>query len=176
MRTRIALMALIGMLVMVACENSETTGVLTPEQGIGHSKTSATSVSNANAQLAAMHELQSAFHGAIRDEDDDLLRSLWTEDATFTAGIGSAEGPEAIADLIASSPVYGLASLAPSYKTRFEIHGNTAGFAFECVLVPEAGNLTGEEVVAHVNATGVMRKVGDRWAFESFVGGVGPLP
>lgn len=129
-----------------------------------------------NAQLAALQELQSAFHGAIRNQDDDLLRSLWTEDATFEAGIGSATGPAAIADLIAGSGVYGMASLAPSYKTQFEIHGNTAEFAFECVLLPETGNLTGQEVVGHVNATGTMRKVGKRWLFSELQGGVGPLP
>lgn len=165
----LACLALVaGVLALGGCE----TAVVQPEE----TRAAANTLPGVNAQLAALQELQSAFHGAIRNEDDDLLRSLWTKDATFEAGIGSATGPAAIADLIAGSPVYGMASLAPSYKTRFEIHGNTAEFAFECVLLPETGNLTGQEVVAHVNATGTMRKVGNRWLFSEFQGGAGPLP
>lgn len=135
-------------------------------------------LSDVNAQVAAIHELQSAFHGALRNSDSDAIRSLWTDDATLRVGATFASGPASIAAFFESSPpfVNGWAALAPTYKTRVEIHGNRADYAFECVYVAETGNLAGQTVLAHLNATGSMRKVGDRWLFEHFQGGVGPLP
>lgn len=135
-------------------------------------------LSDVNAQVAAVHELQSAFHGALRNSDSEAIRSLWTDDATLRVGATVASGPASIAAFFESSPpfVNGWAALAPTYKTRVEIHGNRADYAFECVYVAETGNLAGQTVLAHLNATGTMRKVGDRWLFEHFQGGVGPLP
>lgn len=136
------------------------------------------SVAQVNTQVAALYELQSAFHEAIRNSDSELMHSLWTDDATVVTGAGSASGPDDITELIEGvGPfVNGWASLAPSYKTHFEIKGNRAEYGFECIYAEETGDLTGNEVLAHLNATGTMRKVGNRWLFEHFEGGVGPLP
>jgi ketosteroid isomerase-like protein len=130
-----------------------------------------------NAQLARLHSLQAAFHGALNSQDLEAFRSLWTEDATVTAGGNTFTGPDEIAAFVSNSGpfVNGWASLAPAYKTEFEIHGNTANFQFECVYVEESGNLTGSPVEAHLNATGTMRKVGDEWLFQTFVAGAGSL-
>lgn len=141
-------------------------------------RSSPASLTGTNAQLAAIHELQSAFHGALRNADSEAILSLWTEDATLQVGPNSATGPVAIAGFFESSPpfVNGWAALAPTYKTQVEIHGNRAEYGFECVYVEESSNLTGNEVMAHLNATGTMRKVGNRWLFETFQGGAGALP
>lgn len=180
MRTQATLTILVGTLLLVGCENTDSTGVLVPDETSGTARPSASSVTGTNAQLAAIHELQSAFHGALRNSDSEAIGELWTEDATLQVGPTSATGPDAIAAFFQASPpfVNGWAALAPTYKTRVTIHGNRAEYGFECVYVAEPSNgmLAGNSVVAHLNATGVMRKVGDRWLFESFVGGVGPLP
>lgn len=180
MRTQVALTALVGTLLLIGCDDTDTTSVLAPDEVAAQPHASFNSVTNTNAQLAAIHELQSAFHGALRDSDSEAIGSLWTDDATLQVGPTSATGPAAIAAFFEASPpfVNGWAALAPTYKTRVTIHGNRAEFGFECVYVaePSDGVLAGNAVVAHLNATGVMRKVGDRWLFESFVGGAGPLP
>lgn len=136
------------------------------------------SVAYQSAQRAAIDAVLSAFHGALNESDYDAIRALWSEDASLAALGQTATGPTEIADFFATSPpfVNGWAALAPTYNTRVEIHGNTATYGFECVYVPDTGNLAGQTVVAHLNASGTLRKVGDRWLFESFVGGVGPLP
>lgn len=56
-----------------------------------------------------------------------------------------AEGREAIVAFFEGSPPWGKgwAALAPTYKTVIEISGNRAEFAFECVYVPDTGNLGG---------------------------------
>lgn len=180
MRTPALVAVITGALLMAGCEAADFAGVSTPGEEVQADLNGSYSVSNSNAQLGAIHELQSAFHGALHDSDHDAILALWTDDATLQVGSTSATGPREIADFFRSSPpfVNGWAALAPTYNARIEIHGNRAEFGFECVYVaePPSGVLTGNSVVAHLNATGVMRKVGDRWLFESFVGGVGPLP
>lgn len=180
MRAQTVLTTLVGTLLLVGCEDAGTVGVLAPDERAAYAEASTASVSNTNTQLAAIQELQSAFHGALHDSDEAAILSLWTDDATLQVGPTSATGPADIAAFFEASPpfVNGWAALAPTYKSRVSIQGNRAEYAFECVYVsePADGVLTGNSVVAHLNATGVMRKVGDRWLFESFVGGAGPLP
>lgn len=139
---------------------------------------SLTSVTDVSAQHAAIHDLISAFHGALNAQDYDAIFALWAEDATATAFGNTYVGNVAIADFFETSGpfVNGWAALAPGYKTQVTVRGNTATFAFECVYLPETGNLTGQAVVAHLNASGTLRKVGERWLFEEFIGGIGPLP
>lgn len=135
-------------------------------------------VASSSAQLGVIKSVLSAFHGALNASDYQAIRAIWTEDATLSAFGQTASGPTEIADFFATSGpfVNGWAALAPTYETEVEIKGNTATYAFECVYVPDTGNLAGQTVVAHLNASGTLRKVGDRWLFDSFVGGVGPLP
>lgn len=172
-----AAVAAVVLAALAGCDDA----VLQPLDGsaIGEppSASASNSLSSANAQLAAIQALQSAFHGAIRNSDYDAMLALWTEDAVLMSGGVTSVGPQEIADFIAEAPpfVNGWASLAPTYKTTIEVHGNTAEFAFECVFVAETGNLAGETVLAHLNGTGTMRKVGDRWLFAEFQGGAGPL-
>lgn len=130
-----------------------------------------------NAQKAAILELTSAFHGALNASDEDAVRALFTDDATLQVGPNSATGIDEVTAFFVASPpfVNGWAALAPTYKTQIEIHGNRASFAFECVYVPDVGDLGGQSVVVHLNASGTMRRVGDEWRFDRFVGGAGPL-
>lgn len=139
-------------------------------------------VAGSTPHEAAILGLLAAFHEAIRDSEagqvSETMRSLWTEDARFS-GLGQqAEGPAGIAELMVQLPPWGKgwAALAPTYKTTVDIQGNRAMFAFECVYVPDTGNLAGQSVAAHLSATGIARKVGDRWLFQEFNGAPGPLP
>lgn len=179
----VAIVAALGALTLgpVACDGSaaESTGPMSSHtmehaaeaRGPG-------SVASSNAQLGAIKSVLSEFHGALNASDYEAIKAIWTEDATLSAFGQTATGPTGIADFFATSGpfVNGWAALAPTYKTEVEVHGNTATYAFECVYVPDAGNLAGQAVVAHLNASGTLRKVGDRWLFDSFTGGVGPLP
>lgn len=172
-------------LSLVACEPSVTTDLTAPSEpsssmmpGMLAVATDAAALTRTNTQIAAIHDLQSAFHAAIHDSDRGAMHALWTEDATVNALGASVSGPNAIADFFEATAPFqnGWAALAPTYKTKVTIHGNRAEFAFECVYVPDTGLLAGQSVTAHLNATGIMRKVGNRWLFERFVGAPGPLP
>jgi ketosteroid isomerase-like protein len=130
-----------------------------------------------SAQLGRLYELQAAFHGALNTGDADAVRALWAEDATVMAMGSTFNGRDEIVAFFSGSGLFvnGWASLAPAYKTHFDVHGGTADYRFECVYLVESANLTGQTVAAHLNATGTMRKVGDRWLFQTFVAGAGSL-
>jgi hypothetical protein len=83
-----------------------------------------------------------------------------------------------------------IASLSPTYKTNYSIHGNTASLQFECVIVytggldplttalstiPFGGQNPNVEIVQHSTATCTAVKQGNRWVFQSFSGGAGPI-
>jgi len=139
----------------------------------------------------ALRELQSEFHEAVTCADYDLMLSLWSEDAVWTSPAGTFVGPTAIADFFASSPGWGqVASLATSYKSLYDIHGTTATFAFECIIVDVSGMdpLTTPlstlpfgnqnprvEIVQHSNAMCTAVRAGNRWVFSAFTGAAGPI-
>jgi hypothetical protein len=137
----------------------------------------------------ALQQLQSDFHEAGVLGDYDMMRSLWTDDATFTNPGGTIEGGDAIVAFFASSPLWGeQVALSPSYKTEYDIQGSRAEFVFECVLVSVSGEdaLTMSlvdpsgrqdevaEIVQHTQATGTLVRQGNRWLFQEFTGSLMP--
>jgi hypothetical protein len=143
-----------------------------------------------NARLALL-ELQSEFHEAGARGDYELMLSLWAENAVFSNPSGTIHGRTAIADFFASGSGWGeVAALTASYKSTFDIRGNRADFAFECIIVDVSGmgstttslstlpfgsQNPDVEIVQHSNATCTAVKENGRWVFESFVGGGGAL-
>jgi hypothetical protein len=137
--------------------------------------------------LVALHQLQADFHGATALADEDLMRSLWADDAVFHSPKGDLYGPDEITDFLVSSPRWGkCAALSPAYKTTFDVKGNTATFYFECVFVevdvangadpvneilstvPFGAQNPTVEIVQHSLAAGKAVKSGNRWVFKEF--------
>ena len=141
------------------------------------------------AQLALL-QLQADFHGAATFADYDLMHSLWAEDAVVMAAGQVFVGPDDIADFFSSSPNWGVsASLAPTYKTTWDVHGNIASVQFECVIVktgvldplttplstiPFGGQNPDVEIVQHSTATCTAVFENGRWVFNTFSGSAGP--
>ncbi len=71
-------------------------------------------------------------------------------------------------------------TLAPSYKTRFVVHGQTAAMYFECHLFNVAIDpLTGNPLwtpAGHVAVNAVATKVDDQWRFSQFMATPAPVP
>jgi len=176
-RTRWALAVIVAMGCSDGAVTEPTIGTDSGTLAPGESAVPASPRSDESAQVGRLYRLQADFHGALNAGDADAVRALWTDDAAVTAMGSTFTGPDEIVGFFSGSGpfVNGWASLAPAYKTHFEIQGNRATYQFECVYVEDGSNLTGHPVVAHLNATGTMRKVGDRWLFETFVAGAGSL-
>jgi len=139
----------------------------------------------------AVKDLEIRFHEAFTCGDYDLMHSLWAEDAVFTNALGAFVGPTEITDFLAANPGWGqVSSLSSNYKAQSDIHGHSADFSFECIIVDVSGldPLTTPlstipfgsqnpdvEIVQHLNATCTAVRSGNRWLFESFVGAPGPI-
>jgi hypothetical protein len=126
---------------------------------------------NANTQVARLHELQEAFHQAASYNGDpqdaadhlELLSTLWAPDATLTVGANTISGHDAIIAFFSNAAPYHheWVSLAPSFRTRLEPHGDTADVYFECIYVDPA---TGK-IVATPSLSGTAKKVQGNWMF-----------
>jgi len=141
------------------------------------------------ASRLAVKDLEISFHEATTCGDYDKLARLWAEDAVVSTAAGTFVGPVEIADFFSSGPLWGrVTSLSSNYKALSAIHGNTADFAFECILVDVADEdpLTAVlsslgcqnpkvEIVQHSNATCTAVRNGNRWVFQSFTGAAGPI-
>lgn len=142
-------------------------------------------------QKAKLLQLATDFHGAFTLGDYDLMFSLWAEDAVYSNPAVTLVGPEAIADFFTTNLGWGRqVSLAPNYKTLIRIHGDTAYLEFECILVdvgdldplttslstlPPGAQNPAAEIVAHLTASTIAVKKGERWVFQTFSGSAGPI-
>jgi hypothetical protein len=135
----------------------------------------------ANAQVARLHDLHAAFHGAISYNGDPVARAdhlafmekLWSQNATLTVGGTTYKGRDAILGWFnnVAGPFqnnHNWASLSPAYKTVTEPHGNQADIYFECILVDPAT----DKVVGKTAFGGIAKKVGGEWVFWDIT--VGP--
>lgn len=127
-----------------------------------------------NTQVARLHELQAAFHGAIsyngdpvdRAENLEFLETLWAPDATLTVGGTTLDGRDAVMAWFANSaPPFiqnrNWVSLTPSFRTEFEARGRKADISFICVLVDPATDM----VVGKTSFSGTAKKVRGEWVF-----------
>jgi hypothetical protein len=72
-----------------------------------------------------------------------------------------------------------LVSMTPSFKTDFDIHGNTADVYYECHYFNVALGADGKPLwtpAAHVEATGTAVRDGGGWKFEHLNAPVPPVP
>lgn len=136
-------------------------------------------------------QLRKDFHLANTLGDYDLMRSLWTDDAEFVGGGNHIVGGDAITDFLASGPLWGTSvSLTSESTTAFEITGNRAQYAFECIIVhvdggppletslssiPPGSQNPDVEILQHSNTSGVAVRDDGRWKFQVFNGAGGPL-
>jgi hypothetical protein len=143
-----------------------------------------------NAELA-VRQLQSDFHEATALGDYALLLGLWAEDAVFSNPAVTIVGRREIADWFAAGAGFGgMISMAPTYKSTYDVHGNRAEYAFECVIanpsgldplttplssIPFGAQNPSVEIVQHSNASGTMVRRGNRWVFLTFNGAAGPI-
>ena len=77
-------------------------------------------------------------------------------------------------------PANKFVSLAPSYKTSFDIHGKRANVYFEChyfnvAIDPNTGNPFWT-AASHASFNGATRKVDGHWLFSYAIGGIAPVP
>jgi hypothetical protein len=130
-----------------------------------------------NTQVAELYELQAAFHHAASHGGDiDAMMALWADDSSITVAGVLYSGKDGVRDFFANHSgafKHDWVSLAPSFETQFEIHGNTAELYFECHYADPS--VTPYVIRSDVSATGTAKKVHGAWVFWNIVAGSAPL-
>jgi hypothetical protein len=158
-------------------------------------------------RAATVHDPVNGDSPAVIDQRVRDMVSLWTEDGVLTAG-GAVPGnyigrgdpadpatcPTPSADpnnrgtlctffkYVAGSfqPANKFVSLAPSYKTHFDVSGNVASFYFECHYFNVATDpSTGKPLwtaVAHLTLEGTARRVDGTWLLATGGGPPAGIP
>ena len=134
------------------------------------SASAAPGADQANTQTAEILQLQAAFHEVIshngnpdtRAQHLATLAQLWADDATLTVGAVTHTGKDAILAFWSNGAALNnnWVSLAASFRTDIDIHGDTAEIYFECYFVNAAGN-----IVLPRSINGALKKVNGRWLF-----------
>ncbi len=147
-------------------------------------------------RYASVHDPINGDSPAVIDQRIEAMLSLWTEDGILGLHVGSAlDGTYAgRGDLLSDCPAPSASpgnrgtlctffkyvagsfkatnrfvSLAPSYKTHFDVFGNTSSVYFECHYFNVAPDLTGKPLwtaASHVVFQGNARKENGRWLFS----------
>ena len=121
-------------------------------------------------------EIERDFHEALSKKDIDQMMSLWSQNATFTAGPGkTATGKQQIQQFWLNSeafkPSTEWVSDHPAYKLRVTVGGDRGTLHFECHFVDVN---TGE--VEQVTAGDLeVARIDDRWLITNMVGGTAEL-
>ena len=130
-----------------------------------------------NTQVAELYELQADFHQAASHGGDiEAMMELWADDGSLTVGDVVYSGKEEIRDFFANHSgafKHDWVSLAPAFKTQFDIRGNTADIYFECHYADPS--VTPYVLRSDTSATGTVKKVNRTWVFWNIVGASAPL-
>jgi hypothetical protein len=159
---------------------------------------------DANTQVAELYQLQADFHEAAsgagvneatKARHLSYMLALWTDDGTLVVGSTTytgkgipgtsscAPGSRTLCDFFANrAGSFQLGrdwvSLAPSFKTLIDVHGNTADLYFECHYFDVPTGTKQSDVSYGLlgdPSSGQARKVHDQWLLSYAVVGFPPL-
>jgi len=130
-----------------------------------------------NTQSTELLVLQAAFHQALSHNGDPALKAqhlelmdhLWAGDGVLTIGGNTFTGKDAVVAAFAAGAPFNnnWASLAPSFRTDINIHGDTGDIYFECYFINSAN-----AVVVQRGLSGTVKKVQGEWVFSNIA--IGP--
>jgi len=161
---------------LAACATVAAIALAVPSL-IGRASAAGGVKSPSNTQVAELYELQAAFHAAASHGGDiDAMMQLWADDGSIAVGGVLYSGKDGVRDFFANHSgafKHDWVSLAPSFDTQFDIHGNTAEIYFECHYADPS--VTPYVIRSDVSATGTAKKVKGTWVLWNIVAGSAPL-
>jgi hypothetical protein len=113
-----------------------------------------------------IHKIEIAFHEAGSTKNLDLMLSLFTDDATITAGGKTFTGKEQIKGFWQAAatfqPQNQWVAYTPAFRIKYDVQGDRAHFYFECLYVDKAAN----KIAAHTNSDDTLTRVNGRWLIK----------
>jgi ketosteroid isomerase-like protein len=121
-------------------------------------------------------EIERDFHEALSKKNIEQMMSLWSQNATFTAGPGkTATGKQQIQqfwlDSEAFKPSTEWVSDHPAYKLRVTVSGDRGTLHFECHFV----DVNTDEVEQVTAGDLDVSRIDGRWLITNMVGGTAEL-
>jgi hypothetical protein len=121
-----------------------------------------------------IHKIEIAFHEAGSTKNLDLMMSLFTDDATLTAGGKTYDGKEQIRSFWQGTgtfqPQNQWVAYTPAFCIKYDMQGDHARFYFKCLYVDKAAN----KIAAHTNSDDVLVRVNGRWLIKEMKAAVVP--
>jgi hypothetical protein len=122
----------------------------------------------------AMHKIEIAFHEAGTTKNLNLMLSLFSGDATITAGGKTYTGKEQIKAFWQAAgtfqPQNQWVAYTPAFRIKYDVRGDTAHLYFECLYVDKAAN----KIAAHTNSNDTLIRVNGRWLIKDMKAAVVP--
>ena len=129
------------------------------------------------AQVADLYELQAAFHEAASHGGNvDQMLSLWADDGSLAVGATVYAGKDGLRNFfsnVSGAFKHDWVSLAPAFKTQFDIRGDTAEIYFECHYADPS--VTPYVLKSDISATGTAKKVHGKWLLWNIAAGAAAL-
>jgi ketosteroid isomerase-like protein len=121
-------------------------------------------------------EIERDFHEALSKKDIDQMMSLWSQNATFTAGPGkTATGTQQIRQFWLKSeafkPSTEWVSDHPAYKLRATVTGDRGTLHFECHFVDVSSGKVEQITAGDLDVS----RIDGRWLITDMVGGTAKL-
>ncbi len=113
-----------------------------------------------------IHRIEIVFHEAGTTKNLDLMMSLFTDDATITAGGKTYTGKDRIRSYWQAAgpfqPQNQWVAYTPAFRISYEVHGDSAHLYFECLYVDKAAN----RIAVHTNSDDTLARVNGRWLIK----------
>jgi ketosteroid isomerase-like protein len=125
------------------------------------------------ADLYDIDQIEKRFHQAITVKDIDMMMSLWTPNATLTAGPDqTATGIDEIREFwleksVLFDPANQWISDHPAYKMEITVNGDRGTLHFECHFIDVETSALAVATVADLDVA----RINGRWLITNLVGG-----
>lgn len=124
---------------------------------------------DAIVDVTGVKQVEITYHQALVTKDTDLLMSIFTNDAVFTAPDGSVyKGKATIRTFFATKapamqPQNHWAALVPNYRVQALVNGDTATLTFECHMVDISTN----QMMVHHRIDMTLSRQGFQWLVQT---------
>ena len=133
----------------------------------------ATTEENAE-DFMAMHEIEIAFHEAGTTKNLNQMLSLFSDDATITAGGKTYTGKEQVRAFWQAAgpfqPQHQWVAYTPAFRIKYDVRGDTAHLYFECLWVDKVAG----KIAVHTNANDTLIRVNGHWLIKDMKAAVVP--
>jgi hypothetical protein len=167
MRTLVGGFALAGIIALA---------LLLQSGGVAAKASTSDAVTQREADLYEIDQIEAKFHRATSKHDIDLMMSLWAPGSVFNIDQETLVGKAQIRHWFltknkAFMPSHHWESDTPTYKIRISLNGDKATMYFECHYIDPAS----KEVVGAAGVTHTLQKVDGRWLITNSAGSTATL-